>query len=289
MKKFAILTLVAMLAMTSAASAVITLTNADGSFYAGHQNGLDARVLEQNVITYNGTTANEYVIDLFASYYKGRDYLEVYYARLVGLDTSQVLNYYEGGVRDVWSNLGETMYASGWWGPVNRGPYVAYADMTNNEWIIHPTAQQLADGHWNYDVNFALAEGKTNPFHAPSDYSQTDVAACYNDGVPTDFGSMSNGVLTTGTDGINDSLFFNFPDHAASYVSSPTPQLTCTIRIVTTEDLSDEIANGGLGWVYDDGWGGNRVSVLEMFPVPEPATMSLLAIGGIAALIRRRK
>ena len=256
----------------------------------GHNNGIDARVLAQNVITYNGVTANEYVIDIFASYYKGRDYLEVYYARLVGLDPSQILNNYNGGLRDVWCNLNENMYSSGWWGPESRGPYAAYADMTNDAWIVHPTAQELSDNHWVYDVNFALAHGMVNPWHAPTDYSQTDVAAVWSNGVPTDFGSMSGGVLTMGTDGIDDSLFFDFPDHAASYVSNPTPQLTSTIRLVTTEDLSDEIANGGLGWVYDDGWGGNRVSVLKMSEaIPEPATLSLLAIGGVAALIRRKK
>ena len=291
MKKLSILALAALLAMTSAASAVITLTNPDGSFYAGHQNGIDARVLQQNVITYNGQTANEYVIDIFASYYKGRDYLEVYYARLVGLDPTQILNYdTDGQFKDVWGNMDADMASWGWWGPEARGPFLAFPDKANDQWLVHPTAQQISDNGWVYNVNFALTHGMVNPFHAVSDYSATDVTAVWSRGSPSDEGTMANGVFTAGQDGVQDSLFLGFPQNAASYVSAPTPQLTSTMRIVTTEDLSSAIANGGMGFVYDDGWGGGRVSVLEMYtPIPEPATMSLLAIGGIAALIRRKK
>ena len=209
MKKFAILTLVAMLAMTSAASAVITLTNPDGSFYAGPHNGTDVRLP---------------------------------------------------------------------------------ADKANDQWIVHPTSQQLADNGWVYDVNFALSHGMANPFHAVSDYSATDVTAVWSWGSQSDSGAIVNGSFVGGSDGVMDAIHFGFPQNAASYVSSPTPQLTSTIRIVTTEDLSDDILNGTVGFVYDDGWGGGRVSVLESYnPIPEPATMSLLAIGGVAALIRRKK
>ena len=286
MKKLALAALL-VLATTSLASAQLTLTNPDGSFYAGHNNGLDARVLAQNAISYNGQPANEYIIDIFASYYKGRDYLEVYDSRLVGLDPTQVLNTYGGEMRDIWSGLNSTTEQRwAYWdndawawipyestfvengGETNVQP--AYGDPYTDSWVIDPSeAEQTANG-WQYDAAYSGTNGAYNTWHAPSDYTDGSSVAVYGTGYVADIGTMSGGVFTGGTDGVNDA--FHFP-YWGGYpglltwndVTNPAPVLSMTLRIVTTEDLSDEIANGGLGWVYDDGWGGNRVSVLEMY------------------------
>ncbi|MCE5279093.1 MAG: PEP-CTERM sorting domain-containing protein [Planctomycetaceae bacterium] len=62
------------------------------------------------------------------------------------------------------------------------------------------------------------------------------------------------------------------------------------------DDSSARWEAGKAGNVYADGyWGGSYAGTSDMImalvgsPIPEPATMSLLVIGGVAALIRRKR
>ncbi len=157
-----------------------------------------------------------------------------------------------------------------------------------NTWVVDPDAvypNPSGDYGWILDQTYAQSEGFDNPFHLPDDYamhasnpkhdpSGTDANWANFDGIPGDYDG----------DGIANDLRFGFHHQfgAHAFGGSNGPELFATYRIV-----SDLAPIGEVGIWYSSG--GTRIGTLIGPGVPEPATMSLLALGGLAVLRRRRR
>ena len=217
------------------------------------------------------------------------------------------LNMYDTGsgleLHEYWTANGITGNNGGapWYDPgaVRRTGYQpSYGDLATDTWIVLPSIPQADAEYWNVDPDYATAEGFANPFHVPSDYAidlatnplantspetATDVDVCFaifaglerdldGDGNEDDLG------LGGGDAGPYPGPGFVFGGDAETW------NLLATVRIV-----SDLGPYGTVSLAHYTG-GGQLTSPWIVAPgVPEPATLSLLALGGIAALLRRRK
>ena len=114
-----------------------------------------------------------------------------------------------------------------------------------------------------------------------------------------------------------DGLYTLFENYGADLLKTPDPSIPATLTGIKTEDFlgggvyvpvtgQDVIGNGvnyklwtnieaGMGqedWIYDltGTLSGSGLGIYGLsLPIPEPATMSLLVLGGLAVIRRRRK
>ena len=232
----------------------------------------------------NASTVEDNFLNLYDNPASGRKELHEYWAA--------------NGVTG--NNNGE---GGGWWGPLNGrdvGFQPSYGDLATDTWIILPTVPQADAEDWIVDPTYAMAEGFANPFHLPSDYAicqytnplantspetATDYDMCFaiQAGVPEDRDGDGN------ADDLN--LGWGGSPQAGPYPGpgfiyggdAETWNLVATIRIV-----SDLGPYGTVQLIHYTG--GTKTTGLIVAPgVPEPATMSLLALGGLAVLVRRRR
>jgi hypothetical protein len=147
---------------------------------------------------------------------------------------------------------------------------------------LHVTADaSAATGWWvqNYNTNWV---GYTLPTMEPGEFMQVSLDAKGSEAASMKFALQD-------TDG----------SAATQSLSLTTEWQTLTIRVDEMTDYSTMIAdfNGGFltfGTGINQGWGfdaGNEywVDNVMLEVVPEPATMALLGLGGLAVLRRRRK
>lgn len=257
---------------------------ASASNYA-RDDGVKIENIAVNAITYNGSAAYEYIYDMYVRNAAGKSNTEVYNMALQfefgdGLGVNDhILNWYGTSFVDVWTQTGTTgQVLSGWWGVEYTGPHPAYGYRDTDTWVVTPPPGDLATEGWNYDPTYAASHGADNPYHVPSDYA--DVAIQGNI-LHWDHGFAND---WAGDDGIADDIQFNY---WAYWAASPDYLLYRTFRII-----SDLGPNGTVELGYDSGWAGNigaQGGPVVGPGVPEPATLSLLAIGGLVALRRRRK
>jgi hypothetical protein len=76
-------------------------------------------------------------------------------------------------------------------------------------------------------------------------------------------------------------------DDSAWVEFDPTIMADVAGGLTSSIDDLDDITEFGM--FYEDSSGNSFIDGFEAYAVPEPATMSLLAMGGLAALIRRRR
>jgi hypothetical protein len=211
-----------------------------------------------------------------------------------GSAVDHIQNMYDPGtgleLREFWTAQGITGNhgGEGWYSEVQSGVQASYGDRATDAWIISPGAVQAADEAWIVDPTYAAAEGFANPFHVPSDYAH-HAGSPWHPGYPagdTAFGLFAGTPQDADGDSLADDLFFDmewfFGGHIFNGWDGP-PELVATFRIVSDlgpygEMQFQSISSGGI-----------TVSPIVGPGVPEPATMSLLALGGLAVLRRRRK
>ena len=299
MKKLALI--MAVLAVAGlAATAQATPTVSTGG------DGLELRVFVTNL----GGGQWEYQYDLMTNYARGYEWYTPFNLQFDfndgGASTVEdnFLNLYNAGtrmeLRELWTAGG--IAGNNTWG-LTAGVHASYGDYVTNSWIVLPTVPQADAENWIVDPVYATAEGFANPFHLPRDYMMewenplaNTAPEYYTDrynimnihsGVPFDADS----------DGVRDDLNLGWSGDGAISAGpywgpgmtypmdgfDDSWQLGATIRIV-----SDLGPNGTV--ILEHYTGGTKWTSPIVAPgVPEPATMSLLALGGIAALIRRRK
>jgi len=271
-------------AMVLMVAAAIAATTASASNY-GRDDGVKIELVAANPIVYNGEAAWEYVYDMSVRNAAGKTVSEVYNMALQfefgdGLGISDhVLNMYIDSFFDVWTQTGTTgQILSGWWGVEFTGPHPAYGDRATDTWAILPDPVMAAAEGWTVDPTYAASNGKINTWHVPTDYADVTLQGNilhWDNGFVTDWVSE---------DGIQDDLQFNW---WAYWASSVDYLLYRTFYVV-----SDLGPYGTMELGYDSGWAGNIGAVggpLVGPGIPEPATMSLLALGGMVLIRRRRK
>ncbi len=169
--------------------------------------------------------------------------------------------------------------------PEKNGDVVAYVDVSGQDRFMEYTAA----GTYVYDHTSGIPnyEGKQDfTYTAARVYWVQDTGNYSGSGLLCNYSTIGQnggvigldatkalwGAVTTGPDG--KAYFAENPQaggHYIKYVSSE-------IMLTTTTLISDNSLSRA--------WG---IAFYTPAPMPEPATMSLLAIGGIAALIRRRR
>ncbi len=290
MKKL-IVVLVALAMCVSTASAGLVMNPHPGY---GRGMYLQAAAAPQQV-TWQGNTVWEYVYDLFVSEYPGRGANDIYdfFLKFDGGDAGALVGLYNGKQVQNWSSYsaGKIPAPYWWWSAPPSVPTPEYVDLDDqdgdgitDEWFPTPLPTTASAQQWSYDAGldaWSQANGVTNAWHAPSDYiDAADDGGDFQQGVIFDDSATDpwGGAGWAPVDGI----YFAGNDEMNSNTVLPT--LSFTVRMLSTQ------GPGGLVELYYDeyyssyNFGGSAVG-----PIPEPATMSLLAFGGIAALIRRRK
>jgi len=201
-------------------------------------------------------------------------------------------------LHEYWTMNGVTgNNAGGWYGPRWTGFQPSYGDLATDTWIVLPSPTQADAEAWVVDPTYAMAYGFANPFHLPSDYTVDLDNPLANSSPETATSRWACFGIHYGTqadldgDGVQDDLELGWPDEGPY----PGPgwvwedpdtgvyELVATIRIV-----SDLGPFGAVELIHYTG--GTRTTGLVVAPgVPEPATMSLLAVGGVLGLVRRRR
>jgi hypothetical protein len=301
MKKLA-LVMVALLMVTSVASATPTSSIGDG---------LKLEVF----VTDQGDGTWEYQYDISGKYTRGYAWYTPFNMQFdFGDDNASTvddnfLNMYDTGagmeLHEFWTMDGVSGNRGGapWWNP-SAFPYTgyqpSYGDLATDTWVVLPSVAEAAAEHWNVDPTYALAEGFANPFHLPSDYAihmGTNPLANTSPETFTDhepnFGIFAGIEFDADGDGNGDDLQLGWGTPDGGPYPGPgvfwggdnvTYWLLATIRIV-----SDLGPNGTVDLQHYTG-GTHMLGEPIVGPgVPEPATMSLLALGGLAVLRRRRK
>jgi len=267
-----------------AATAQATPTSASGGY------GISVEAFANQLG--NGTW--EYQYDIFGcanASYEGQDTGYRYWAAAMRFEfgdgggiSDHILNMYDTGsrmeMRELWTINGITGNNMEW-----QGPQPSYGDILTDTWMTMPSVAVKDANFWEMDPVYSTNEGFVNPFHVPSDYGiWKHNALIYGTGIgPRDTTyTLYPGLVTDeDADGLLDDLRFHYNYGFAWF--STTPELMATIRIVSDLGPYGEM----IFWEYSS---GNSLTGPVIGPgVPEPATMSLLALGGIAALIRRRK
>ena len=251
-------------------------------------------------VTYTdlGGGQHEYVYDIFAEgNYNYYDYLALKFDFVgAGTVTDHVLNMYDPGagpaeLREYWTVNGIFGNRGGhwYWGGAETGVQASYGDLGTDTWLIDPTSAQADPERWFIDPVYAAAEGMANPFHDPSDYARwagngsTKGDAAYGlfAGMQGDEWTAVGSYYTP----LDTHLAFDMTWFAGGYMYAGDfgPELMATIRIVSDLGPFGEVSfqyyntdTGSMGPIVGPG-------------VPEPGAMSLLALGGLAALRRRRR
>jgi hypothetical protein len=165
-------------------------------------------LLQVTPITYDGQAAWEYIYDIY-----GVPQCDF---RIKDLDTTGVLNMYNGGFHDFWSAWTAGYPSYGPWFGYYNGPNPSYGDPDTNTWEIIPTVN---DSNWIVDETYAAEHGMINTWHVPTDYAAADGASWWN-GSPR---SIANGDAFDG---------FYFGYCIGGPYNSTT--LSATLRIVHT-------------------------------------------------------
>jgi hypothetical protein len=255
----------------------------------GRDDGMRIDFVAANPITFEGAPAWEYVYDISVRNAGGKDHSETFNMGVQfefgdgGTIADHILNMYDNGSEwrhwDIWDQTATTgQVMSSWGSPVTTGPWPAYGYRDTDTWVLTPPPGDLGPEGWAYDPAYTAARGKLNTWHVPSDYA--DVALQGNilhwwQGEQTDW---------AGDDGIADDLLYWYNGW---WAQSDDYLLYRTLYYV-----SDLGPYGTVEVGYDSGWSGNvgAVGGPVVGPgVPEPATMGLLALGGLAVLRRRKK
>ena len=136
----------------------------------------DMFFVEANPINWQGTDAYEYIYDIYGTPYN--DF------HLKGLDTTRLLNMYEGAMWDKWEGwaAGYESWITNFDPWTYQSPhYPSYGEGdTADEWWIHPSAEEIVQNDWGnpeywggrgYDPVHAATHGIVNRWHDPSEYS----------------------------------------------------------------------------------------------------------------------
>jgi hypothetical protein len=297
--------MVAMLLATSVASAGFTwAVPHDELGYGAH---IRLAATPQQVMV-GGELVWEYVYDIGNSAWpsgeEGWRMPDAFYGAFVRLDTGDVgdlVNLRNGKVAETWSAWAAGNYVpGGWWGQGWSDGHVQWvdgadldADTITDEWTYGLDSTFGNANYMTFDAGlatWAYNEGVDNTWHAPSDYDPVygSNGEMESEGVLYDDtlfrpGAWGGSTLTEEEDGVYFETWYGL---WADVALENNAQLAMTVRL-----LSKGAPTGTVTLIYDSGYGANKFAetVVGPGPIPEPATMSLLALGGIAALIRRKK
>ena len=262
-------------------------------------------------VQWQGNTIWEYVYDIFSSSKGGPRTKDNYDVRLMFQDSSVggagtvgdvglLVGLYNVQALQVWSSK-----SAGFGTTSSSSNYPQFADVDDldtdgitDEWTYGVGATAVNYG-FTFDAalaTWAYNNGVDNTWHAPSAYDEiypptgTDEAR---------HGERTNGVIYDDSNhvpgawgGYNlpagetmDAVYFGNRRTTWASAIVTDPMLYMTIRL-----LSPEAPFGEVELRYDAGYGANKYGGFAVGPgVPEPATMTLLGLGGLAALIRRKK
>jgi len=242
-----------------------------------------------------GGGLHEYQYDLFAK----ADHM--YYDKTTlrfefgdgGSAVDHILNMYDPGtgpeLREYWTMQGITHNhaGKGWYGEIHTGAQASYGDSDSNTWTVLPTTAEADFNAWIVDPVYAMAEGFDNPFHLPRDYAK-HINNPYHEGAgyaDAGWGNYAGVPVDDDADGLADDLLFDMEWYfgGTMFNWSADYELVATFRIVSDLGPYGEMTF----WNYSS---GISITTPIVGPgIPEPATMSLLALGGLAAVLRRRK
>ena len=151
-------------------------------------------------------------------------------------------------------------------------------------WLVLPTPTQATDNAWIVDPVYATAEGFDNPFHLPQDYAMHAGNPLHSKG-DAGWGLYAGVPVDDDGDSLADDLLFDMDWFFGGHMFGGYygPELMATFRIVSDLGPYGEMTF----WNYSSGT--SITSPIVGPGVPEPATMGLLALGGLAAVVRRRR
>jgi hypothetical protein len=147
------------------------------------------------------------------------------------------------------------------------------------------TIDKLADGNHTHDAGAWASASSPGGGTVTLTFPSTNVAGmtfdwAWGDRTPGDYEIVINGSTSLGT--------FNVDAAGGTTAQQSTEPITHILfdsvqANVTSIDINMSYAGAG----NTNSWGSDEMEVFEA--VPEPATMSLLAIGGLGVLLKRRR